>query len=94
MVISAFRFVAIIETRSKFFIFHSAGWENFATALDAKPRIIRILEEFIVIITQVIAFNMNPRITEVTLDSLIKISYIIFTNFSRKLYSRAHNLYS
>ena len=35
--------------------------------------------------TIVIAFNMNPRITEVTLDCLIIISYIIFTNLQGNL---------
>ena len=49
------------------------------------------MEEFIVNKIWVIAFNMNPRITEVTLDSLIRIIYIIFTKFARKLNSRAHN---
>ena len=41
---------------------------------EIQNRIIRILEEFIVDIIYVIAFNMNPRITEVTLDSSIRIS--------------------
>ena len=84
----------LLEIGDKVFIFQSIEKENFAAAWDTKPRVIRTLEEFIVDIIEVIRFNINSRITEVTLDCLITISYIIFTNFAWwKLNSRANNIY-
>ena len=46
--------------------------ENFITARDAVARIIRSLKTLIINVIQFITFYMNPKLTNVTLKSLIQ----------------------
>ena len=83
-------FVVIIKvthTHGKVFItFHRIKWENLAAPENAIPRIIEILKEFIVNIIKVIAINVNPIVTKVTLNSSVIIINILSTDFARKVY--------
>ena len=60
------------HTHGKVFItFHRIKWENLTAAENTILKIMGILIEFIVNIIKVIAINVNPVVTKVTLNSSI-----------------------
>ena len=76
----------VTHTHQKVFItFHRIKWENLTPKENTIPRIIGILKRFIVNIIKVIAINMNPIVTKVTLNSLIIIITFFSTDFAKKV---------
>ena len=69
-----------------FITFHRIQWKNLTATENTKSRIVGILKKFIVNIIKVIAINMNPIVTKVTLNSLIIIITFFSTDFAKKVY--------
>ena len=68
-----------------FITFHRIQWKNLTATENTKPTIVGILKKFIVNIIKVIAINMNPIVTKVTLNSLV-IIITFFPDFAKKVY--------
>ena len=77
----------VTHTYEKVFItFHRIKWENLNATENTIPWIIGIFKELIVNIIKVIAINVNPVVTKVTLNSSIIIINIFSTDLARKIY--------
>ena len=59
-----------------------------STASDAVPRIIRSLKVLIINVVQFIAFNVNPKLTGVTLNCTVFVINVNITDVAGERYNR------
>ena len=66
----------------------SSKWKDSITTWDAEPRIIWSLKKFIINVIQIITFQMNPKLTNVTLGCTIFIFDVSIIYFTAQNYIR------